>query len=434
MPGYVAPAMVMTPWGDAASLRERRLPPGRGRGREEVRRNQRERLFAAMVGLAAEHPYGEISVAGLVELSGVSSRSFYELFADKEDCLVATMEEILAVVEAVTRRALAGEDGVARPAQVAVETFVAAIAAQPAAARLCMVTGLCAGERPRARMDAAIADFAGLMAGALAATPGHGGMPSELSEAILGGIAIVLYRRLAAGRYEEIAGLAGELNGWALAVPDPPAPLRPRRRRRAEPAPPPPFAAHMPAERILRAVAALCAEKGFAATTIADLAARAQISQNTFYKHFADKPDAFEAALESANAQLLAATVPAIRRHGRWPGSVRYGLEAACGWLAAEADYAHLLAVEAYAVGPEAVFRRDRSEREVIAALVEIMPPAAAAGALATEATLGALQALAYRRIRSGQAEGLAEVPALVTYLLLAPATGAQAAYEAAVG
>jgi AcrR family transcriptional regulator len=426
--------MVMTPWGDAGSLRGRRLPPGRGRSREEVRRNQRERLYAAMVGVCAEKGYAEVSVADLVELSGVSSRSFYELFADKEDCLLATMEEILRTVEAVAQRALAAEPASGNRARVAVETFIAVIVAQPAAARLCMVTALCAGERPRARMDAAISRFAALMAAALEEVPGREGMPAELSEAILGGIAIVLYRRLAAGSYEGIDGLVPELDAWALAVPNPPAPLRSRSRRARAAAAPPPHSAHLPAERILRALAALVAEKGFAATTIANVATRARISQNTFYKHFRDKRNAFDAALEAATAQLLATTIPAIRRDGGWPGAVRSGLEAACAWLAAEPDYAHLLCVEAYAVGPDAVARRDRSRVDVLAALAEIAPPGAALEPLAMEATFGAVQALAYRRVRARDLGALADVPPLVTYLLLGPSLGAEMAFEAASG
>lgn len=435
MPGYVVDAMVMTPWGDAGSLRERRLPPGRGRPRSEVERNQRERLYAAMVAICARKDYTDVSVANLAELSGVSSRSFYGLFRDKEECLLATMEEILGAVEATTRRALGAERASGWQARVAVETFVAVVAAQPAAARLCLVTALCAGEGSRARMDDAINRFGTTIAAALEEIPGHAGMPAALSEAILGGIAIMLYRRLASTELGGIAQMAPALEGWALGVPSPPGPLRSRARgtRMRAAAEPALFAAHVPAERILRALAGLIAEKGYTATTIADVAARAQISQNTFYKHFRDKRNAFDAALEAGSAQFLAATVPAIRRHGRWPGAVRTGLEAACAWLTAERDYAHLLAVEAYAVGPQAVQRRDASLREIMTALAEIAPADTALEPLAMEVNSGAAQALAYRRVRAREFDALAEIPTLITYLLLAPQLGDEAAYEVAV-
>src|ERR1700761_8154472 len=93
--GYRAPTMVKTPWGDAATLRERKLRPGRGTPREEAERNQRERLFAAMVATVAEKGYEATTVADLVELSGVSRSAFYRHFADKQACFLAAVEAIV---------------------------------------------------------------------------------------------------------------------------------------------------------------------------------------------------------------------------------------------------------------------------------------------------------------------------------------------------
>jgi AcrR family transcriptional regulator len=425
---------VRTPWGDAGNLRERQLSPGRGQAREEVRRNQRERLFAALVAVAVGKDYPEMSVADLASLSGVSSRSFYQLFADREACLLATMEEILGTVEAVTYHALAAAAPQRPRVHQAIDTFIAVIAAQPAAARLCMVTALGAGERPRARMDALIGEFAATMQAALEEMPDHDGMPPELTEAILGGIAIVLYHRLAAGEFDGIESLAPGLRRWALGVPAPPRPLRPRRRRGSRSTGSPPFTAHLPAEQILRAYAAVLAEKGYAGTTIADVAARARISQNTFYKHFEDRRAAFLAAVDSSGAQLVAATVPALRRDGCWPSAVRTGLEAACAFFVAEPAFAHLRQVEVFAVGPEAVRQRDVAIGEVVGLIAEMAPAELGLDPLAVEASVGAFQALLYRRIRHRDFAALAEVPPLVMYLVLAPSLGAEQAWEAAVG
>src|SRR5215218_1534364 len=79
-PGYVPPTMVRTPWGDAASLRERKL---------------RERLFAAMVGTVAEKGYEATTVADLVELSGVSRSAFYRHFDDKQACFLAAVKAMV---------------------------------------------------------------------------------------------------------------------------------------------------------------------------------------------------------------------------------------------------------------------------------------------------------------------------------------------------
>src|SRR5262245_14185427 len=88
-------ASLSTPWGEASELKERRLYPGAGTPAEEVARNQRERLFGAIVALASERGYEAITVADVLELSGVSRSAFYEHFANKSECLVAAAAELV---------------------------------------------------------------------------------------------------------------------------------------------------------------------------------------------------------------------------------------------------------------------------------------------------------------------------------------------------
>src|SRR6476620_3098833 len=78
--------MVLTPWGESGDLRQRRLRPGPGVPRDAVLANQRERLFGAMVASVAERGYSATTLGDLIEISGVSSRTFYDLFPDKQAC------------------------------------------------------------------------------------------------------------------------------------------------------------------------------------------------------------------------------------------------------------------------------------------------------------------------------------------------------------
>jgi AcrR family transcriptional regulator len=95
MAGYGPVEMVRTPWGDADTLRDRKLQPGKRLPAEEVARNQRERLFAALVAVVAEKGYEATRVEDLLELSGVSRSAFYEHFSDKQDCLLAAIGAFL---------------------------------------------------------------------------------------------------------------------------------------------------------------------------------------------------------------------------------------------------------------------------------------------------------------------------------------------------
>jgi AcrR family transcriptional regulator len=126
-------AAVATPWGDARALRERRLFPGAGTPPEEVARNQRERLFAAAVAVASEKGYEAMTVADLLELSGVSRSAFYVHFADKSECLTAAAAELLEL--ALAALAPSAEDGARREPGEDFSRFFELLASQPAAAR-----------------------------------------------------------------------------------------------------------------------------------------------------------------------------------------------------------------------------------------------------------------------------------------------------------
>jgi AcrR family transcriptional regulator len=85
-----------------------RLPRGRhGLPRELVARSQRERLVAAAVRVTAARGYEATTVADILEEAGVGRESFYELFDDKLDCLLAAHRVLIDHLEASVRAAYA---------------------------------------------------------------------------------------------------------------------------------------------------------------------------------------------------------------------------------------------------------------------------------------------------------------------------------------
>lgn len=82
-------------------LRLWRLPRGRhGLPRELVERSQRERLLAAVVRVSAAKGYDATSVADILTEAGVGRESFYELFSDKQDCMLAARQLLVEDLEA----------------------------------------------------------------------------------------------------------------------------------------------------------------------------------------------------------------------------------------------------------------------------------------------------------------------------------------------
>ena len=125
----------------------------------------------------------------------------------------------------------------------------------------------------------AISQFAQLPAGK--------GMPQQMVRAMLGGFQKVIQKRLYNNEAEDLPRLAEGIADWGLSYQAPPGPLEAPRRRGRKPRP---FeerqAVAHPPERVLHALAAIVSEKGYRATTVAEVVKRAGTSQRVFYGHF----------------------------------------------------------------------------------------------------------------------------------------------------
>lgn len=433
-PGYGPPAMARTPWGDAAQLRERKLRPGRGTPREEAERNQRERLFAAMVATVAEKGYEATTVADLVKLSGVSRSAFYRHFEDKQACFLAAVETMVEP----TLEKLGGDDSAPPGMERARRAFVSLIELivdQPAAAKMCIVETYAAGPAGAALVDRSMDQATALAARLLEQVPERQGMPLELVRAIVGGIQKTIHKRLYRGQEQELLELAPQLWDWLFAYPVPPGPLKATRRRTVKAVP---FAERQaqsnPPERLLRALAAVVSEKGYPDTTVAEIVERASTSQRTFYEHFKNKEDAIVAALDSGSAHMLAAALPAFRRAPDWPHAVHDTQEAMFAFGAEEPEYARLGGVEMYAAGKRALDQREvvtEGMEGLLAPGYELKPETSP---IAAEAIGGALYSLLYDHVNKKGPETLPDLVPTLVYVTLAPFLDAEEAYAVAIG
>lgn len=421
--------MVGTPWGEAADLRDRRLNPGSGTPRLEVVRNQRERLFGAIVAVVSAKGYEATTVADVIELSGVSRSAFYNHFSNKAECLAAAAAELIQpTLERVAEAA--AEDGRDRR-RAMLERFFGMVDSQPAAARACFVDLDVAGEMGEVVSERGFESMLSLVEGVSAAEPGPPPPDPQLLRVLLAGVRKLVHTRLCRGEAAQLPAMAPELWRWLASVQPPPRPLEPRRQR---PAPAGSFEGYTPGERIARAVAAVLAEKGYLQMSTDDIAARAAISLSTFYAHFADKRDAVLGALEMSGAQIMALAVPAARRAGDWQEGVRALYEAICAYFAAEPEMAQLALVGVYGAGNRALARRDRA----IDSLTEMLAPAFEenphAPAVAAEAVAATVYALMSEQARREGPRSLTAVVPLATYVTLVGFVGPERAYEVASG
>lgn len=194
-----------------------RLPRGRhGLSPEFVARNQRERLFTALAECLYERGYEKTTVAAIGKRAAVSKSDFYKHFESKEACFLAAYDE---VVERIREWLLTGcDEQPSWPGRVlgALESLLAYLAEEPAWARLALVEGLRAGRGVFDRYQDALHSFAPYLREGAPAPPGGPPPPQATDEAVVGGVASLLTRRVFAGETAELPDFLPEIGEFAL--------------------------------------------------------------------------------------------------------------------------------------------------------------------------------------------------------------------------
>ncbi|MET7418525.1 TetR/AcrR family transcriptional regulator [Dactylosporangium sp. NPDC005555] len=143
-------------------------------------------------------------------------------------------------------------------------------------------------------------------------------------------------------------------------------------------------------EALTGGLAAAIADKGYAATTIADVVMHARVSKRTFYEHFADKESCLMALYEQGCGYLLtvvrsAATRgdgvvrSAAPRGDGWKAMINDGVTAYLNALESMPAVTRTLLVEIQAAGPKAYRLRQQMQRRFADTLVEVVDAARAA-------------------------------------------------------
>jgi AcrR family transcriptional regulator len=194
------------------------VEPARGTSipREQLVEIQRSRLLAAAVVVVDELGYADTTVSDITGRARVSRRTFYELFANREECLAAVLEDVVALVEGEV--AAAGLDGLAWRERVrgGLWAILSFLDREPALARVCVVQALRGGPRLLGRREEILASLARVVGeGRLEGTRGGGCSPLT-AEGVVGAAFAIVYARLLRGEQEPLTGLVGELMGMIV--------------------------------------------------------------------------------------------------------------------------------------------------------------------------------------------------------------------------
>jgi len=199
-------------------LRAWRLPRGRhGLPREIVERSQRERLLVAVVRATVSKGYDATTVADILGEAGVGRESFYEIFDDKLDCMLAAHKLLVDGLEERVRTAYIAPGPWPGRMREALATTLNWFAADPAAARFVFVELSAVGPAFRSTFRAEYARFTQLIDEGLE----DGGPSPALTQATqlaVGAILARIYEEVVLDRAAELPRLLPELT-YNLLVP-----------------------------------------------------------------------------------------------------------------------------------------------------------------------------------------------------------------------
>ncbi|HEX4465803.1 MAG TPA: TetR/AcrR family transcriptional regulator [Solirubrobacteraceae bacterium] len=422
----------------------KRLPHGPHRlEREQVAQHQRARIHGAMIEAIAERGYAETSVKQVVALAGVSRRSFYELFANKQECFLATFD-VLAQREIGRARDayMNAGGGFERRLGAAFGRLAASAESDRNALRLLFVEAQSIGGPGALRLRRASAACEQLLALSFHDGPAAGALPTPIVRAITGGLHASVSRLLCSAPVADAPALAENMLDWTLLFQTERAAVfataiseRASARVRLlsiEASRRPSAAARTSGDerrRLLSCVLRLASQDCFDDLTAAQIADESGVSVDAFFEHFDGRDACFLAALDMIGAELLTIVAAAAATQHDWALSVRCALRALLAHLALNPVYGRALAQEAFSAGPAAAERSLALARSLVALLTE-GASAPAGSDFVVEGIAGALWHTIRCQVSGGRVPLLAALDDYLAFIVLAPFTGADAASE----
>jgi AcrR family transcriptional regulator len=189
-----------------------RLRPGpSGLPRGQVTEIQRTRMLAAAVEAVEEVGYARMTVAEVIGRARVSRKTFYDVFADREDCFLAAFDQAVDSGGALVKAAYEQEDGWREGIRFGLARFLLLLDDEPGLAKVCVVEALGAGPKLLKRRAQVLNELAEVIdRGRSLAGATH--QPPELTaEGVVGGVFTVLHARLFEGVKEPLTDLLGPL-------------------------------------------------------------------------------------------------------------------------------------------------------------------------------------------------------------------------------
>jgi AcrR family transcriptional regulator len=402
--------------------------------REDVARHQRARLYGGMIESIAQRGYSRTTVAHVIGLAGVSRRAFYEQFANKQECFLATYDIVVARSRKLVLEAWSSERGWANRLHASCKSFLDDIVAEPKGAHLVLIDSLGIGFKARERLHLAGNAYERLVAAAFRISPDTAPLPAIASRAIVGGVRHVVFNRIREDRVCELRTLTDELLDWVEAYRSPATTRLNAIALKKPPEIPPAPAAFLAADdkraRVLGSVVHLTLDEGYGELTDPQIAQFAGISTEAFHKQFASKEECFLTVVDEFASEALQAVEAAIAPISSWPDAVPVAVSAFIEHIVSHPALLRMAFIDLFEVGPGMIGRMTKSIDRFTGMLADNGPEPRRAPEIASEAITGAVWDIisAY-----SSAERMRYLPCLsdhIAFVVLAPYVGPKVAID----
>jgi AcrR family transcriptional regulator len=422
----------------------KRLPHGPHRlARDEVILNQRARIHGAMVEAVAECGYEDTSVKQVISLAGVSRRSFYEQFANKQESFLATFDLLAHQSAQRARHAyLLAEGGLEERLGAAFGTLADTVREERKPTMLVLLEAQTAGAAGTMRLCKGVATCEQMLSLSFAESPQASPLPTPIVRGIAGGLHSAASQIVRRGPSRDSAQLAAEMLRWTMLFQDPAAAqlaerMAPRLSRRMREISltntHTPLEAQPPSandrRRLMQNALRLAAAHEYRELTAPQIADEAGVSIDTFLEHFAGKDECYLAAFDMIGEELLDLAADPELNTPDWPRAARRTVARLMRHLADRPLQARTIAQEAFFAGRDAV-QHDLELARGIATLLTAGAPAHARSEFTLEGIAGAIWHTIRCQVANGRIQLLDALSDHLSYIVLTPFIGAQAAIE----
>lgn len=171
-------------------------------------------MIDAMTELIAEKGYEATKIADVVRRAGVARKTLYDNFDGKEEIFLAAVDSAVEDVFGQVEAACAAAGGTwSERVGAGLQAFLAYLAANPAAARICLVEAISATPASSARYGDATQRFVDLFKRNV---PAGTGLPDTTAETLVGGVAWILHQQARRGGTGQALDLTPQLLDFVL--------------------------------------------------------------------------------------------------------------------------------------------------------------------------------------------------------------------------